>query len=103
MSFKQPKPVSKVDLVFGGNMKELMPKYEEIPAEFKDFNKENRWTKLQSKWFFEGLKKNEIPKTREGIDQNQALTHLQAIQASWEPKHEHKVAAVAYLMSLWFE
>jgi hypothetical protein len=29
--------------------------------------------------------------------------HLKAIMGSFQPKHEHKTAGVAYLMSLWFE
>lgn len=98
-----PQIVSNLDVVLGGNIKDLMPPYEEIPNEFKDWNNKNKWLQLQSKWFYEGLKKYEIPKAKAGINQQAALAHLQAIQASFEPKHEHKVAAVAYLMSLWFE
>jgi len=29
--------------------------------------------------------------------------HLQTIQGSFEPKHEHKQDCVAYFMSLWFQ
>jgi hypothetical protein len=36
------------------------------------------------------------------VDGELAIRHLQVIQASFEPKHEHKEAAVAYLASLWF-
>jgi len=52
---------------------------------------------------FSGLKKSEVPPVKEGIDVNMALRHLHAIQGSFEPKHEYKEAAVAYLASLWFE
>jgi len=48
-----------------------------------------------------------LPKTiefrvAEGVDGGLAIRHLQVIQASFEPKHEHKEAAVAYLASPWF-
>jgi len=39
----------------------------------------------------------------DGIDQNKALRHIKAILGSFEPKHEHKEAAAAYLLSLWFK
>lgn len=29
--------------------------------------------------------------------------HISACLGSYEPKHEHKIAGVAYLLSLWFE
>lgn len=96
----KPQPVSKLDLVFGGGMDHLLPKYEEIPDDFKrDYNP---WCEWQSKWFFSGLKENEIPVAKEGIDQRVAFLHLKTIQGSFEPQHEHKMAAVAWLASLWF-
>jgi hypothetical protein len=87
------------DMIFGGNMKKLLPTSEMIPAEFwKSYNKYNS---LVSTWFFCGLKNlNAIPV--KGVDRKEALNHLQAILSSWEPKHEHKTAAVAWLISEWF-
>lgn len=73
-----------------------------IPEEFKDRNTNNKWLEFQRTWFFKGIKSSGlVPKP--GIDMNEALRHLQAIQSSYEPKHEHKEACVAYLASLWFE
>ena len=42
-----------------------------------------------------------IPK--EGIDPVMAWRHVRCVMGSFEPQHRHKVAACAYLMSLWFE
>lgn len=101
--FAKPTKVDAIDVAFGGGgktLRELMPSYAEIPDEFK--RQSNRWVKFQQDWFFNGLKKEEIPKAKDGIDQGIALSHLQCIQGSFEPKHEHKEAAVAYLASLWF-
>ncbi len=78
----------------------LMPPYAEIPADFK--RSWNPYVRLSATWFFKGLDAN-VLKTKPGIDRRAALAHLSAIQGSWEPQHEHKEAAVAYLMSLWFD
>lgn len=36
-------------------------------------------------------------------DANDALANIQTALRSFEPKHEHKMAGVAYLMSMWLE
>ena len=102
-TFHKPQKVSGLDIAFGANAIELMPPMAEIPDEFK--GQHNSFVKWQQKWFFDGLKKKEIlqikPKT--DINVSKALAHLEAIQSSFEPQHEHKQAGVAYLASLWFE
>jgi hypothetical protein len=40
---------------------------------------------------------------REGVDAKAAWRHCAALLRSFEPKHEHKEAGVAYLMSQYFE
>jgi hypothetical protein len=95
--FDQPREVT-----FGMPAARLMPAYADIPAEFRnrgDFD--NPFVRLQAEWFFRGFK--QWPLTpKPGIDHKRALVHLNEIQRSWDPPHEHKVAAVAYLMSLWY-
>jgi hypothetical protein len=76
---------------------DCMPEYRNIPDEFKRPN--NPWVKWQVAWFFDGLKS--FPSAKEGVDQISAMRHLDCIQRSWDTKHEHKEAAVAYLASLW--
>lgn len=80
----------------------LMPAYRDIPDEYRDMCGETPFHKIQQQWFFEGLKKFPLD-PKPGINRDDAIRHLAAIQGSWAPKHEHKVAGVAYLMSLWFE
>lgn len=80
---------------------QLMPPMSEIPEKFRVFFSREPWTMLASKWFFSGLKGAEFTPA-EGIDEKLALRHLIAILRSFEPKHEHKQAAVAYLLSQWF-
>lgn len=95
-----PIPVSDLEIAFPASIEKLMPKYEDIPKEFK--RGDTKWNKIMSTWFFSGLKKFD-PKPKNGIDVKMAIRHLKAILGSYEPKHEHKEAAVAYLMSKWFE
>jgi len=72
---------------------------EDIP---RDFPGKRHWVDVQQRWFFAGLDAREL-RAKPGIDKRKALTHLSACQQSFEPRHEHKEAGVAYLMSLWFE
>ncbi|MDE1179460.1 hypothetical protein [Paraburkholderia sp.] len=89
--------ISDLDVAFG-TVKGL-PDYASIPEEFKRGN--TKWNKLFSAWFYGGLKSLKIA-PHEGVDKAAALKHIKALMASWEPKHEHKEAGVAYLMSKYF-
>jgi len=98
-----PKQVTGADVVFGGRMNELLPQWKDIPEEFRrETATAKKWTDVVDTWFFCGLK-NAQWKPKEGINQADALRHLKAIMGSFEPKHEHKTAAVAFLMSKWFD
>ena len=98
---RQPVAVSEANLVFGGRMSELLPPIADIPGEFR--RGDNEFFRVVSRWFHDGLPNGTefIPKA--GIDASKALRHVQAILCSFQPKHEHKIAGVAYLLSLWFE
>lgn len=99
-TFTQPKPVSDVDLAFGGRIADLMPGYKELPEEFRC--ERDSFSRIVSEWFFSGLDTN-VLKAKDGIDKSAAFRHLRAIMCSFEPSHEHKIAGVAWLMSQWFE
>ena len=100
-SFEKPIKVTDVEMAFPASVGHLMPAYKDIPEEFKGTG--NPYVRWQQKWFYQGLKSEDIPNVKEGIDMPMALRHLSCIQRSFEPQHEHKEAAVAYLASLWFE
>lgn len=86
-----------LDTVFGVNaVKDLMPPMASIPDVIEG------WRRFQMEWFYGGLKDAKVT-PKPGIDTREALAHLASVQSSFEPKHEHKVAAVAYLASRWFE
>ena len=93
--------VTRTDIAFGPRiLSEWLPAYDDIPEEFKRGG--NVWCETTSRWFFRGLPKG-ILVAKEGIDEIMAIRHLKAVLGSFEPRHEHKEAGVAYLMSLWFE
>lgn len=96
--------VSELDVAFGNVS--WLPKMKDIPEEFKEHNLRNKYCAFISKWFFIGLTKEDfetlIPKiSREDIPK--ALAAISACMKSFEPKHEHKEAGCAYMLSEWFE
>lgn len=98
--FDKPKDVSDIDIAFPAKVSHLMPPMASIPDEFKRFSGE--WVEFQRAWFY-GHRKIASVTPKDGIDASAAIRHLHCIQGSFEPKHEHKEAAVAYLASLWFD
>lgn len=95
-----PMEIDAATLAFPASVSHLMPAYKEIPQEF--YRSRSKWNALVTDWFFCGLEELKL-KPKPGIDEQKALRHISAIMRSFEPKHEHKEAACAYLMSLWFE
>lgn len=105
--FTLPHFVDKVTLAFPSDVSTLLPPWEEIPDEFK--NGRTPWNKLFSKMFYSGLTDADRPKPKPELvkdlneDATDAWRHIMAVSRSFQPKHEHKEAGVAYLMSLWFK
>lgn len=103
--YDQPHEVTDVQIVFPANLGELLPAWNVIPGRFRvdsDDPEAMTWRRFQSRWMFRGLKKSAIT-PRADVDMDKALRHLKTVQGSYEPKHEHKEAAVAWLASRWFE
>jgi hypothetical protein len=96
----KPKIVTNLDVTFG-EIKSLLPEWDQIPKEFKDGY--TRWNRIVSRWFFIGLPKETEFIPKEGINTKEALRHIVSILRSFDPKHEHKEAGCAYLLSLWFD
>lgn len=95
-----PTDIDRVDIAFG-NTKYLPPK-EEIPEEF--WNDNHPACQAAQQLFFKGGKLSDHGfKPKEGIDVGRASMAIGAILASWEPKHEHKIAGVGFLINQWFD
>jgi hypothetical protein len=97
--YSQPDTVDDVTLAFPARLGDLLPPYAELPDEFRRHNG-TTWNTLVSEMFFSGGK---WPRVKDGINPVAAKRHVGAVLRSFEPKHEHKEAGAAYLMSLWFE
>lgn len=96
-----PQSIDDATFAFPASVEHLMPKYAEIPKEFKQWQG-TKWNQFFDDAFFSGVK-NVSFKPKPGIDAKAAWRHVQTIMRSFEPKHEHKTAACAYLLSLWFD
>jgi hypothetical protein len=99
-TFDQPKEVTDLDISFGGKMDLLLPEYKSIPEEFR--RERHPFSRIVDNWFFSGLPKGTEFIPVEGVDGTKAKRHIRAIMVSFEPKHEHKTAGVAFLLSKWF-
>lgn len=100
--FSKPADIDTLTVVFPIRVLELMPAYVDIPKEFKTWPPHNRFGKFFSDMFYQGVTIKKLT-PKDGIDAKKAMRHLRTIAGSFEPKHEHKEAAFAYLMSLWFD
>lgn len=102
--FSKPHTISEVDLAFPAKVVGvLLPRMQDIPEEFKKVPSHNKWIQAFNHLFFKGAKEGMTLVGKKGIDAEKAYRHITACMRSFEPKHEHKEAGVAYLMSLWLE
>lgn len=95
----KPHVVDDVTLAFPAEIQHLLPTREQIPPQF--WRGHTPWNKLFSDWFYGGITITALMPKPE-IDTQVAMRHLRAIIGSYQPQHEHKEAAVAYLLSEWF-
>ena len=92
--------VSRLDLAFG-NVNHLPP-MSEIPDRFTRSN--DPYVKFIFEWFFSGRNPEDMARLTEkpGVDRYMAICAIRAALASFKPRHGHKVAGCAFLLSEWF-
>jgi hypothetical protein len=100
--YDQPMVVDDILYAFPGHLDRLLPSWESIPEEFRDMNGRTEWNRFVRDWFFHGWPEDRRLYERPDVDAEAAFRHLHTIMRSFEPKHEHKEAGVAWLMSRWF-
>lgn len=101
--FDQPQTISDVLFAFPGDVLHLMPEYTIIPAEFCNINHTTEWNQFIFHWLMRGNPFDAWDlHIRPGVDGQLAIRHLATIGRSYQPKHEHKEAAMAWLLSRWF-
>lgn len=89
--------ITDLDAAFGTT--KGLPEYSQIPKQFKDGS--TKWNKLFSDAFYSGIKSLKLA-PKNGIDSAKAWRHIRALMGSFQPRHEHKEAGCAYLMSQYF-
>lgn len=92
-----------VELAFPANVLDWIPPRDQIPDEFRFMRGNSEWNEIASSWFYNGLPANVKFYARDGIDPGKAILAIGALLRSFQPKHEHKEEAAAYLLSLWFK
>jgi hypothetical protein len=92
------KKLSSTERAFPTSVEGMIPPYREIGQ----YPRKRELEGLVDRWFFLGLK-NLKTTPREGVNEAEALAHIKYVLSSWEPKHEHKTAGVAFLINEWFE
>jgi hypothetical protein len=100
--FDFPQEVDDATIAFPATVMHLMPVMEAIP---EDYPRKYEWQDFITQWFFFGWEKATTKYwlyTHPEIDGNKAIRHIRAVIGSYEPKHQHKEAATAWLMSRWF-
>lgn len=78
----------------------LLPELTDIPA---DFDQQQRWTSFATSLAvgnWDGHDPALIK--RDDVDSELAWAHITTVLGSFQPRFEHKVAGVAWLLSLWF-
>lgn len=93
--------IEDVDVAFPARALEWMPPMESIPQEFKERGTE--WNGVMSVWFYRGLPAEVAFFPKQGVDPQKAIRAIQATLGSYAPKHQHKMAATAYMLSCWFD
>lgn len=93
--------VTDVEIAFGST--EHLPKWENIPDEFKVNYPEHPGVTMAAQWFYGTLAGAKLPPVREGVNEIEAMRVIRAILVSFEPKHEHKMAGVGYLINEWWD
>ncbi len=99
-----PQEIPAVEKAFPASVVDLMPSQAHIPHEFRFESREepNSWQALPSIFFGGNLPEGGGFIAKDGIDARLAYDHLSTILRSYEPRHEDKCAAVAFLASMWF-
>lgn len=86
-----------VDCAFGARLKDYPP-YESIPEEFRRGH--SPANKVVSTLFFKGGKLDDFGlRLKAGVDRAAFYGALKALLSSFDPKHEHKEATCAWLVS----
>jgi len=84
---------------FGARLADY-PRMEAVPKQFQEHS--GQYQNVVSSLFFRGGKLSDYGLDfKPSIDRAAAMTALRALLGSFDPKHEHKTAVVAWALSEW--
>jgi methenyltetrahydromethanopterin cyclohydrolase len=90
--------LSPVDVAFPANPP--LPAWDEIPEQFKRGS--NDYARVARALFSNGATLSDCGlRVKDGLDAGDVMDVLCACLGSFRPKHEHKMAGVAYMLSEW--
>jgi hypothetical protein len=96
-----PVEVTDLELAFPAHALRLMPPEDDIPEDI-----DPGWVQFTNDWFGRGLDGLKLLPTPYLLDNGStselAWRHVSGIIGSFEPRHQHKIKAISYLLSLWF-
>lgn len=98
------KDVSDVVMAFPANVIKdgFLPPWEQLPEAFQ--RHWTPWTDLADELFLKGsIQDSHGIRLKEGLDPEKVRRHTMACLGSYEPKHEHKIAGVGFLLYCWFD
>ena len=97
--WSQPKSASDLDYAFPAVViGRFIPCWDDLPAPFR--NRSSGFEELATHVAFNAVSFRDGV-LRDGIDAHMANRQISIVARSFEPKHEHKEAGLAYLLSLW--
>lgn len=100
-SFERPHDIDEATLTFPVYVAEtLIPKREELPEEFQKNWCTNCWCQYATCLFFVG---GRLGPFKPGIDAEKASLHIRVVLSSFNLKHEHKIGAAGWLLSMWMD
>lgn len=88
--------IDDVDLAFGTT--KLLPMLEQIPSDFKERDGDLLYFKVVNSLFYGLSLPQGNVEFKEGFEPEKVVRAVRAHLASWEPKHEHKMTCVAYML-----
>lgn len=86
--------------IFGST--KYLPANDDIPEAFKSFlgsGEARPYVQMVNSMFFGDKMPEYEMSINDGFSKEQVIKCIRAHLTSWEPKHEHKIAGVAYMLS----
>ena len=100
--FSTPVEVDDVNYAFPAHViGKLIPEMGDLPEEFR--SQRHELCKIAQNAFFNGFGEFQPGTLKESIDPIKAHRHFSSVLRSYEPRHEHKIAAAGWLLSQWLK